>query len=176
MRLLQSINRQRHWDRPQGQETVVGIRVNEIPTEPKFVNKFVATVEFMFGDADGEGFSDVVFEADQADLVVDFLQFCARCAAAYPNGGAGHKGYSHIEGYDKWCDDDIDEDDWDDIDEDDIQEVTDLDLIYAATLPTLEWRMDPMGDYEYYGSYSSVKVVWYDEFGRPFEVQIEVEV
>lgn len=172
MRLLQGINRQRYWNQPQGTETVVGIKVNDVPTEPKYVNKYVATVEFMFGDADGEGFSDIAFEADQPDMVIDFLQFCARCATAYLTGGAHREGYSHVEGYDKWCTlEDLDEADWDDIDEDDIQELDEQD----PTRPYLQWRMDPMSDYEHYGTFSGVTVVWYDEFGRPYEVQIEVE-
>lgn len=121
------------------------------PTAPKYRNKYVVTVEFMYGDADGDGTEQVAFGPNQKDLLMEFLNFLSRCANAYPNGRCGGDDYNHVEGWGKWVDYDG-----------------------RGNNPTLEWQGDPQAD-DSQASFTSAYVEWYDAAGIPFACNLVTE-
>lgn len=134
-------------------ETIVytDIAIAGQPTAPKYRDKFVVTVEFMYGDADGEGIEQVAFGKNQKDLLVEFLNFLSRCANAYPGGRGGCDDYDHIEGWSKW-----------------------VDYEGGGNNPTLEWQNDPQGD-GFQASFRHAFVEWYDAAGVPFACDLVTE-
>lgn len=113
--------------------------------KPRYRDKFVVTVNFMYGDADGSGSEEIEFDKNQEPELIDFLNFLGRCAAAYPGGRGGSDDYDHIEGWDKW-----------------VNEET-----HDETLPWLEWQHDPTCDGAT-ASFRGASVVWYNTEGVKF--------
>lgn len=111
-------------------------------TKPKYRGKFVVTVTFMYGDADGSGSEEIVFDKTQERELIDFLNFLGRCASAYPGGRGGSDEYDHIEGWDKW-----------------VNEET-----HDEALPWLEWQADPTYDGST-ASFRGATVCWYNPEG-----------
>jgi len=127
---------------------------------PKYYNTYVVTIIFMQGDADGFVTEEIAFTDEEK--LKDFVDFCFRCAVAYPNGKGGNKSYHHIPGYARWVGD-FDEDDWDE--EESFPDGSDIVLD--------GW---PMQDYEWYTSFDWFKVEYYGATGQPCTVKVITEV
>lgn len=134
---------------------VTGVTINGRQVHPTHRCKLVAQVRFMHGDADGDETVELAFSLLERNKLVEFLQFAVRCSLAYQNGKGGCDDYSHVDGYSNWVyDEDVEyeqEPIWDHM---------------------LEW---PMREGEYYASFSSVSVVYYNESGQEYNVTIDHE-
>lgn len=111
----------------------------------KAEEKYVVTVEFMYGDADGEGKENVKFLPNQKKELVEFLNFLAIALSSDHNRNSYHK----IEGYDKW-----------------------VNRKNNSDLPTLSWQYDPTCEGEM-ASIEKVHVTWHDSNGGKHKVKIE---
>lgn len=109
----------------------------------------------MHGDADGYETVELAFGLLERDKLTDFLNFAGRCAKAYPRGKGGCDDYSHVDGYSAWV-----------YNEDaEYDEGTNWDHV-------IEW---PMTEGEYFASFKSVEVVYYNEAGQEYNVTIDHE-
>lgn len=127
---------------------------------PKYYNTYVVTISFMEGDADGYVEEEIAIK-DEKDLK-EFVDFCFRCAVAYPHGKGGDDRYNHVPGYHRFVGD-YNKDDWD---EDEPYEESD----------TIYLEYWPMQDYEWYTSFDSFKVEYYGATGQPCSVKVITEV
>ena|ERR1035437_6965804 len=66
---------------------------------PKYKNKYVARIEFMYGDADGEAFDE--YDFDNEDEFTKVALFCKKCIATYSNSGRGEESYDIVPGWDE---------------------------------------------------------------------------
>lgn len=123
---------------------------------PVHFNTYRVTICFMEGDADGYTYKKILI-SDEA-ILKEFVDFCFRCAVAYPHGKGGMDDYTHIEGYYRF----VEEDD-EDADEDEPVEC--LALLDG-------W---PMHDWEWYTSFDWFKVEYFGPTGQAHTVEIITE-
>lgn len=82
----------------------------EIIEVPK--NKYKVSVDFMFGDADGDATEEVLVDdnQDNKDELERFIKCLIMCNAAYPHGRGGYDNYNRVPDYDRYFSEDWDED------------------------------------------------------------------
>lgn len=146
----EGIWRDNEWAAPDT-EVYTDIVIGKQASRTKHRNKFVVTIQFMYGDADGSGTEIVVFKETEKPLVIEFLNFLARCGNAYPGGRGGCDDYNHVEGWDKWCSGECEE-----------------------NIPQLDWQGDPACDGAQ-ASFRGATMFWYNSEGVPFLCDLVTE-
>lgn len=145
---------------------VTSIEIVEKPIL-KYQNCFVATFTYMQGDGDGYPFEEIVFKQDShPEKIIDFLNFALACSRKYPSGKGGCDHYQDVPGYEYWVE-------WSDDYEHGKCSVTDqLIAKYGDCKENMEYLSWDMEDGEYYSSFESVSVSWFDEKGVEHAVNI----
>lgn len=65
---------------------------------PKYTNKYVAKIKYMYGDADGYGTNK--YDFDKPEELAEFALFCEMCLNTYPSG-RGDESYDIVPGWDE---------------------------------------------------------------------------
>lgn len=143
-------------------------------------NVYVVTVEFMYGDADGKEIVELEFQPDHIQELIEFLNFCSRCAVQYPHGKGGYDSYTGVSGYFTWVADDVDPDDLDEFDDfvglDPAEIAAELKVQeehQSKGIPVLDYW--PRQDGEYPASFKQAHVTFYDQLGHPKQVTMCIE-
>lgn len=130
---------------------------------PKYYNTYVVTICFMEGDADGYQYEEVVIKDEQT--LKEFVDFCFRCAVAYPHGKGGLDNYEHVAGYRKFVGDCYHE--YDEKYDEEYPEGFEGEN-FLEGWPTVEW--------EYFTSFDWFKVEYYGATGQACTVKVITEV
>ena len=122
----------------------------------RYFNTYVVTICFMQGDADGYEYEKIEIRDEQ--ILKEFVDFCFRCAVAYPHGKGGCDSYEHVEGYYRFVDAESEDEDEDNP---------------VECLGLLDWW--PTQEGEYYTSFDWFKVEYYGATGQACTVEIITE-
>jgi hypothetical protein len=128
------------------------------PVERKKAYKFV--INFMYGDADGEGTEEVYVDKDNPYLE-KFITFLKDCKEAYPRGRDGyscHYNSEKIKNYWLFCET------GDELTDKQFEEIEECGI-------SLDWQYDPTNE-GYQASFEGYEVTYFDEDGQEYEVKI----